>query len=160
MPSFDVVSEVDLQEVRNSVDQANREISNRFDFKGSGARLELVDSNVVLHAPNEFQLDQMLDVLRMRLAKRGVDVGCLAPGAPQVTVSAARQEVMIRQGIDAELARSLVKQIKTAKLKAQTAVQGDQVRVTAKKRDDLQRIIAMLRELDVGLPLQFTNFRD
>lgn len=160
MPSFDIVSRVDLQEVRNGVDQSNREIANRFDFKGSDARFRLEGSVVELTAPSEFQLGQMLDVLRLKLAKRGVDVGCLEVGEPQVTLSTARQRVTARQGVDAELAKRLMKWLKGMKVKVQASVQGDQIRVNAKKRDDLQAVIGRLREEDFGLPLQFINFRD
>jgi uncharacterized protein YajQ (UPF0234 family) len=160
MPSFDIVSEVDLQEVRNGVDQANREIDNRFDFKGTDAHLELEGSTVTLHAPSEFQLGQMLDILRLRFAKRGVDTGSMDVAEPQVNLNAARQVVTIRQGIDTDLARRMVKMIKGTKIKVQAAIQGEQVRVSGKKRDDLQQVIARLRDEDLGLPLQYVNFRD
>lgn len=160
MPSFDVVSEVDMHELSNAVDQANREVSNRFDFKGTGAKFELEESTVSLTAEVEFQLQQMLDILRQKLAKRGIDVGALEVKDPVVSGSEARQAAVVRQGIDSALAKKLVKMIKDAKLKVQAAIQGEQVRVTGKKRDDLQSVIAMLREADVDLPLQFTNFRD
>lgn len=160
MPSFDVVSEVDLQEVRNAVDQANREVATRFDFKGVEARFELSGSEVTLSAEQEFQLQQMMDILRQKLVKRKVDIDCLDIGAPQTSLNAARQKVAIRQGVDAELAKRMVKEIKGSKLKVQAQIQGDQVRITGKKRDDLQQVIAFLREANYGLPLQFVNFRD
>jgi cyclic-di-GMP-binding protein len=160
MPSFDVVSEVDLQEVRNAVDQSNREIGTRFDFKGVKASFELTEAEVRLTAEQEFQLQQMMDILRQKLVKRSVDIGCLEVSDPVVSLNAARQTVAVRQGIDAETVRSLVKALKGSKLKVQTQIQGDQLRITGKKRDDLQSAIAMLRESDWGLPLQFTNFRD
>ena len=160
MPSFDIVSEVDLNEVRNAVDQSNREVGTRFDFKGTDARFEQSEGEVILSAPNEFQLRQMLDILQTKLVKRGVDIGCLEIKEPVVNLNAARQTVIMRQGIDADLARKLVKQIKGMKLKVQSAVQGEQVRVTGKKRDDLQAVISALGEGDFGLPLQFSNFRD
>ncbi len=160
MPSFDVVSEVDLHEVSNAVDQANREVANRFDFKGSGARFELDDLTITMHAQNDFQLRQMLDMLQMKLSKRGVDIGCLDIGQLQVSGQEARQEITLRQGIDKELAKKITKLIKESKLKVQASIQGDKIRVTGKKRDDLQQVIQALREAKLGLPLQFINFRD
>ncbi|MEO0345085.1 MAG: YajQ family cyclic di-GMP-binding protein [Pseudomonadota bacterium] len=160
MPSFDVVSEVDLHELANAVDQANREVTNRFDFKGTGAEFTLEESTISLKAQVEFQLQQMLDILRQKLAKRGVDVGALEVKDPVTSGSDARQTVLVRLGIDTALAKKLVKKIKDAKLKVQAQIQGEQVRVTGKKRDDLQSVIALLREADVDLPLQFNNFRD
>jgi uncharacterized protein YajQ (UPF0234 family) len=160
MPSFDIVSEVNLHEAANAVDQSNREVGTRFDFKGTGARYELSESTITLHAENEFQLQQMLDILQPRLAKRGVDIACLKLDPPQVTGRKATQTVTLRQGVDAALAKTLIKLIKDAKLKVQAAIQGDQVRVTGKKRDDLQEVIALVKKAELELPLQFTNFRD
>jgi uncharacterized protein YajQ (UPF0234 family) len=160
MPSFDIVSEVNMHEAANAVDQSNREVGTRFDFKGSGARYELNDSVITLHAEIEFQLQQMLDILQPRLAKRGVDILCLKIDPPQVSGKQARQTVTLRQGIDAPLAKTVVKLIKDSKLKVQASIQGEQVRITGKKKDDLQDAIALLRKTDLELPLQFTNFRD
>jgi len=160
MPSFDIVSELDMHEVTNAVDQANREIQNRFDFKGSGAKFELAEQMIVLTAQVDFQLQQMLDVLRGKLAKRQVDVACLEVRDPVITGQQAKQEIVLREGIDAALAKKMVKQVKDSKLRVQCAIQGDQVRVTGKKRDDLQQVIAMLKESDIDLPLQYKNFRD
>jgi hypothetical protein len=161
MPSFDVVSEVDVQEVRNAVDQANREISTRFDFKGSDARVEHNDARLVVYADDEFKVNQAREVLVAKLAKRKVDIGCLDAGkVEKASGDTARQEIAVRQGIDTDLARLLVKRIKEAKLKVQASIQGDQVRVAGKKRDDLQEVIALLRKGDWGLPLQYVNFRD
>lgn len=161
MPSFDVVSEVDMHEVTNAVDQANREVGNRFDFKGTDARFELEEQKITLHAQAEFQLQQMLDILLPRLAKRGVDVNCLDLGSEPVTSGQrVHQVVPIRSGIDRELASKIVKLVKGSKLKVQTAIQGDQLRVTGKKRDDLQQAIALLKDADLDLPLQYQNFRD
>ncbi len=160
MPSFDIVSEVDLQEVRNAVDQANRVIDTRFDFKGVNACFEHNENEIKLEAEQEFQLQQMLDILREKLAKRGVDVKALDVKEPQTSLNAARQQVLVQQGIESDVAKKIVKEIKNAKLKVQAQIQGDQVRVTGKKRDDLQKVIAMLKEKDYGLPLQFKNFRD
>jgi uncharacterized protein YajQ (UPF0234 family) len=160
MPSFDVVSELDPHEVTNAVDQANREIGQRFDFKGTGAKFELVDFKVTLHAQVDFQLRQMLEILKLRISKRGIDVACMQPGEPQIALNAARQEVVLRHGIDVDSARQLVKVMKESKLKVQAAIQGDKVRVTGKQRDDLQSAIVLLRKAQVGLPLQFVNLRD
>ncbi len=160
MPSFDVVSEVDMHELANAVDQANREIGNRFDFKGVEASYALEGNLITIAAEQEFQLSQMLDVLRLKLAKRGVDAGSLELGDPQVSGSTAKQLITVRQGIETDLARKLVKLIKGAKLKVQAAIQGDKVRVSGKKRDDLQQVIALLKDADIDLPLQYNNFRD
>lgn len=161
MPSFDIVSEIDLHELTNAVDQANREISNRFDFKGTDSRIEKSDTTLKLVAPTEFQVDQMRDILQAKLAKRSIDVRSLDPGKVVESINEAQQEIVVRQGIDKELARKLVKLIKDSKLKVQAAIQGDQVRVTGKKRDDLQEVIAFVRNEDsIDLPLQYINFRD
>ena len=160
MPSFDIVSEVDLQEVRNAVDQANREVGTRFDFKGVEANYELKENEVTLRAEQEFQLGQMMDILRQKLVKRSVDIACMEIRDPESSLNAARQTVIIRQGIESDLAKKMVKDIKASKLKVQAQIQGDQVRVTGKKRDDLQQVIGLLRESDYGLPLQYQNFRD
>jgi cyclic-di-GMP-binding protein len=160
MPSFDVVSEFDAHEARNAVDQANREVDTRFDFKGTGSKFEQDGQVITLKSETEFQLEQMLTILRQKLAKRGIDIACLKEEEPEITGSEARQQVVLRQGIDTPLARDLVKQIKGSKLKVQAAIQGEKLRVTGKKRDDLQAAIALLKEADAGLPLQFENFRD
>ena len=160
MPSFDVVSEVNLNEVTNAVNQASREIDTRFDFKGKNAKFELEASQITMRAPDEFQLNQMYDILTSKIASRKINVRCLARDAVQTNVSDAWQIVRVRQGIDADLARQLVKMVKQTKLKVQVAVQGDQLRVTGKKRDILQEVIGLLKEADVELPLQYINFRD
>ena len=160
MPSFDIVSEVDMHEVANAVDQASREIGTRFDFKGSGASFERNDNVITQRAESEFQLRQMLDILYGKLAKRGVDIKCAQVSEVQTTGREAHQTVTLRQGVEAALARKLVKMIKDSKLKVQAAVQGDQVRVTGKSRDDLQQIIALCRKAELDMPLQFSNFRD
>ncbi|HVP34766.1 MAG TPA: YajQ family cyclic di-GMP-binding protein [Steroidobacteraceae bacterium] len=160
MPSFDVVSELNLHEVANAVDQAGRELSQRFDFKDTGARFELKDFSVTLHAQVEFQLKQMLEILKLRLGKRGIDLKCLEVQEPQTTLSAAHQEVLMRHGIDAETGRTLTRLIKDSKLKVQASLQGDKVRVSGKQRDDLQAAIALLRGAKLDRPLQFNNFRD
>ncbi|EGV17349.1 YajQ family cyclic di-GMP-binding protein [Thiocapsa marina] len=160
MPSFDIVSEIDLQEVRNAVDQANREIDTRFDFKGVKASFELSDGKILMIGEQEFHLQQMMDILRQKLVKRKIDLSALDPGDPVTNLSAARQEIALKQGVDSETAKRMVKSIKASKTKVQAQIQGDQVRVSGKKRDDLQDAIALLRGEDWGLPIQFTNFRD
>ncbi len=160
MPSFDVVSQVDLHELTNAVDQANREIANRFDFKGTDSRIERSGLLLTLEGSNEFQLRQMLDILFSKLVKRGVDIGSLEEGKVQESGSRARQDLTVRQGIDKDTARKMVKLVKESKLKVQAAVQGEQVRVTGKKRDELQQVIALLREASFEVPLQYLNFRD
>ena len=160
MPSFDIVSELSAHEVTNAVDQASREVSQRFDFKGTGARFELEEFKITLHAPADFQLKQMLEILRLRISKRGIDVACMQVGEPQIALNAARQEVTLRHGIDADTARKLVKLLKESGLKIQTQIQGEQLRVTGKKKDDLQAAIALLRKSEPGVPLQYVNFRD
>ncbi len=160
MPSFDVVSEVDMHELSNAVDQANREVNTRFDFKGADAHFEVSGTEITLAAENEFQLQQMMDILQKKMVKRGVDIGCLDIAEAESSGIRAKQKVTVRQGVDKEVARKIVKLIKEMKLKVQAAIQGEQVRVTAKKRDDLQQVMAMLREQKLDLPLQFTNFRD
>jgi hypothetical protein len=160
MPSFDVVSDFDAHEASNGVDQANREVNTRFDFKGSGSKYALEEQVITLTTQSDFQLKQMLDILRQKLSKRGIDIACLDEQESEMTGSTARQQVILRRGIDADRARKLVKQIKTAKLKVQAAIQGDKLRISGKKRDDLQTVISMLKESDIGLPLQYENFRD
>ncbi|MCI0653933.1 MAG: YajQ family cyclic di-GMP-binding protein [Methylococcaceae bacterium] len=160
MPSFDVVSEVDMHEAANAVDQANREVSTRFDFKGSGAEFDLNGSEIMLRAEVEFQLQQMLDILQTKLTKRGVDIGCMEIEEPRVSGKQAHQKATLRQGLDTTLAKKIVKMIKDSKLKVQASVQGDKVRVSGKKRDDLQQVIALLKDADLELPLQYNNFRD
>lgn len=160
MPSFDTVSELNSHEVVNAVDQANRELSQRFDFKDTGARFELEELTVTLHAQVDFQLKQMLDILKLRLAKRGVDLACLEVKDPEITLSAARQEVVLRHGIDQDTGRKIVRLLKDSKLKVQASVQGEKVRVSGKQRDELQAAIALLRAAKLDRPLQFNNFRD
>lgn len=160
MPSFDVVSEIDMHEVTNAVDQANREVTTRFDFKGSGAKFELQDKVITLHGDADFQLKQMQDILRAKISRRGVDLDCLESGAVEHAGKQVRQNITLREGIDQTLAKKIVKLIKDSKLKVQAQVQGEQVRVTGKKRDDLQSVMALLKNTELELPLQFTNFRD
>ncbi len=160
MPSFDIVSEVDQHEVNNALDQANREIGARFDFKGSEAKIEYVDNSLKLEAKSEFQIDQMRDILEKKLAKRGVDLAALKVDKVEESGTRTRQKIEVRQGIDPDTARKIVKFIKESKLKVQASIQGDQLRITGKKRDDLQEAIALLRTSEVGLPMQYQNFRD
>jgi hypothetical protein len=160
MPSFDVVSEIDKHELANAVDQANREVQTRFDFKDTGARFELADFLVSLQAPSDFQLQQMRDILTQKLARRGVDVAAMDVQAPELALNVARQKILMKHGVDTEHARRIVKALKTSKLKVQAAIQGEQVRVSGKKRDDLQAAIRLLKDAGLDLPLQFTNYRD
>jgi hypothetical protein len=160
MPSFDVVSEIDSHELTNAVDQASRELSQRFDFKNTGAAFELEETTVTMSAPAEFQLGQMLEILKLKIAKRGIDVACLEVKDPQVNLAVAKQLVILRQGIDQETGKKVSRLIKDARLKVQSQIQGDKVRVTGKKRDDLQDAIALLRKGQFEVPLQFNNFRD
>jgi hypothetical protein len=160
MPSFDIVSEIDQHEVTNAVDQASREVSQRFDFKGTNAKFELKETVVTLSAPADFQLKQMVEILKLKLAKREIDVACLKIDEPVTTGQTARQVVTLRQGVDTELGKKIQRLIKDSKLKVQAAIQDKQVRVTGKNRDDLQEAIALVRKGGFDLPLQFTNFRD
>ncbi|MFA4912384.1 MAG: YajQ family cyclic di-GMP-binding protein [Comamonadaceae bacterium] len=160
MPSFDIVSEVDKHELSNAVDQASRELTNRFDFKGTDAKFELDGFVVTQSAPSAFQLTQMLDILRSRLSARGIDVRCMDVEDPNTNLAGARQKVTIKQGIEQATSKKLIAALKAAKLKVEAQINGEKVRVTGKKRDDLQDAIALLRKTDVDLPLQFENFRD
>ena len=160
MPSFDVVSEVDLHQLTNAVDQAARIVANRFDFKGVNASFERDQRSVVLTAEAEFQITQMEDMLRSALIKCDIDPGAMDCGDIETTGKVVRQTVVLRHGLDSTQCKSIVKQIKDAKMKVQAQIQGDQVRVTGKKRDDLQQVMALLRRDESGPPLQFTNFRD
>lgn len=160
MPSFDVVSEVDLHQLTNAVDQAGRIIANRYDFKGVDASFERSDYTVTLQAEVEFQLEQMLDMLRAALIKCSIDPAAMDCGEPVASGKVVRQAVVLRNGLETRQCKDIVKRIKESKLKVQAQIQADQVRVTGKKRDDLQQVIALLREADFGAPLQFSNFRD
>ena len=160
MPSFDVVSEVDHHELTNAVDQMNREITNRYDFKGSNARVELKEQVMNIEAESEFQIRQMHEIIYKKLASRGIDASCLDLGNIEQRGMRAHQTITVREGVDKELAKKIVKMIKDTKMKVQASIQGDQVRVSGKKRDDLQSVIEMLKRADIDLPLQFNNFRD
>jgi len=160
MPSFDVVSEIDHHELRNALDQANREIGTRYDFKGSNARIEQSGNDLTLEAESEFQIKQMTPILKEKMSKRGIDVDCLDFADIVEMNRRARQQVAVREGLDKDLARKMVKLIKDSKLKVQAAIQGDQLRINGKKRDDLQQVMQLLRDAKLGIPLQFNNFRD
>ena len=160
MPSFDVVSEVDKHELTNAVDQANRELSTRFDFKGTDAVFELDGYVITQRAPSDFQLQQMLDILRGRLTSRKIDIRALDVAEPEVNLAGARQKITVKQGIEQPIAKKLVAELKAAKLKVEAQINGDKLRVTGKKRDDLQLAMGVLRKSPTELPLQFDNFRD
>jgi cyclic-di-GMP-binding protein len=160
MPSFDAVSELNAHEVANAIDQANRELSQRFDFKDTGARFELKEFTVTMHAQVDFQLKQMLEILKLRLSKRGIDLVCLEVKEAQTTLSAAHQEVLLKHGVDQETGKKITRLLKDSKLKVQASLQGEKVRVTGKQRDDLQSAMALLRAAKLEVPLQFNNFRD
>jgi len=160
MPSFDVVSEVDLHELRNAVDQANKEVTTRYDFKGTDCSFELTDEVITLKAEGEFQIKQMRDVLRSKMVARKVDTAALDIQDVEGQLKNTRQRILLKQGLDGDAGRKINKAIKEGKFKVKSQMQDKQVRVTGKKRDDLQQVMAMLRGSDMGVPLQFTNFRD
>jgi len=161
MPSFDIVSQVDKQEVKNAVEQTNREIGNRFDFKGSDARVEQNELQLTVFADDEFKLGQVLDVLRGRLSKRNVDVRCLEPGAVEkISGDKVKRPVTVRVGVAQDKAKSIVKLMKDSKIKVQASIQGDAVRVSGGKKDDLQSAIQLVRQTVTDVPLQYINFRD
>ncbi|WP_417500915.1 YajQ family cyclic di-GMP-binding protein [Marinobacter sp.] len=160
MPSFDIVSEIDMHEVTNAVDQAKRDLGNRWDFKNVDADIEQDEKGLTISAPEEFQLEQLMDMLRMAFAKRNIDGRALAENGESKAGKLVKQHLLLKQGIETDMAKKIVKLIKDAKLKVQASIQGDKVRVTGKKRDDLQTAIALLRETELDVPLQFNNFRD
>ncbi|HED10474.1 MAG TPA: YajQ family cyclic di-GMP-binding protein [Caldithrix abyssi] len=160
MPSFDIVSELDHHELTNAIDQANREVTTRYDFKGSDSSFDYKDDIITLNSQSDFQIKQMLDILQSKMVKRGIDLKFLEPGTILESGKGARQEVKVREGIETDKAKKIVKMIKDKKMKVQAAIQGEKVRVTGKKRDDLQTVIQMLKEADLDIPLQFINFRD
>ena len=160
MPSFDVVSEVEKHDLTNAVDQANRVVNTRFDFKGVDAKFERNDFLITIVAEAEFQVTQMLDMLKSSLHKNGIDIACLKESEPKISGQQVKQEITVRTGLDSETCKSIVKLIKDSKMKVQAQIQSDQVRVIGKKRDDLQAVIQLLKESSVEMPLQFTNFRD
>ncbi len=160
MPSFDVVSEINMHEVTNAVDQANRELTTRFDFRGTDAKFEQQEEGIMMTAQAEFQLKQMLDILQNKMHKRGVDIFCLDVQPHKPLGKEVKQLVKLRQGIEQADAKKMIKLIKDAKLKVQSAIQGEKLRITGKKRDDLQAVIALLKEANLEIPLQYENFRD
>ncbi|MBL09761.1 MAG: YajQ family cyclic di-GMP-binding protein [Acidiferrobacteraceae bacterium] len=161
MPSFDIVSQVDWHEVTNAIDQTNREVSNRFDFKGSDARVAQDGESLIIHGDDEYRIGQVKDILEIRLTKRGIDIRCLLASAVRESSGGkAQQELKVRAGIDGVLAKKLVQVVKASKMKVQSSIQSEQVRITGKKRDDLQSIIKIIEQEELTLPLQFVNFRD
>jgi|TARA_B110000091_G_scaffold198132_1_gene226898 uncharacterized protein YajQ (UPF0234 family) len=160
MASFDIKSELDSHEVTNAVDQANRVLQNRFDFKGTGAEFKIEDKNILLSAKEEFQIHQMLPILNESITKRGIDIKTLKAGEIEQATGVARQPITLRQGIDKELAKKITSLVKQSKIKVQAAIQGDSVRITGKKRDELQQVIQIVKDQNYDMPLQFINFRD
>jgi|TARA_B110000914_G_scaffold1243_1_gene1099 uncharacterized protein YajQ (UPF0234 family) len=160
MASFDIKSELDSHEVTNAVDQANRVLQNRFDFKGTGAEFKMEDKNILLSAKEEFQIHQMLPILNESITKRGIDIKTLKAGEIEQATGVARQPITLRQGIDKELAKKITSLVKQSKIKVQAAIQGDSVRITGKKRDELQQVIQIVKDQNYDMPLQFINFRD
>ena len=162
MPSFDLVSEVDKQELRNAIDQANKEIANRFDFKGSDARVEQADYTLTVYADDDFKLDQVQEILNGKLVKRSIDIRCLdvAEKSEKVSGNKVKRQVTVRNGIETELAKKIVRLIKDSKLKVNASIQGETVRVSGAKRDALQEAISLVRKAITDFPLQYQNFRD
>jgi uncharacterized protein YajQ (UPF0234 family) len=160
MPSFDVVSEVDKHELSNALDQARRDLDNRFDLRGTNARIEQEEFIVTLYAANEFQLKQLLEILHRRLAARHIDLRSVDAGKVETNLAEARQKITIKQGIEQAQAKKIVTRIKESKVKVDTQITGDKLRVIGKKRDDLQAVIALLRAAELEVPVQFENFRD
>ena len=160
MPSFDIVSKVDNHELTNAVDQANRELKNRFDFKGVDANFDLAENVITMTAPSDFQVQQMADILQSKLTKRNLDIRSLDFQPMETALHQAKQVVNVKQGIDKEAAKKIIKLVKESKIKVQASIQGEQVRINGKNRDDLQQVIALMKESDLGLPLAYENFRD
>ena len=160
MPSFDIISEFDPHEVKNAIDQASKEVGTRFDFKGTDSSFELTENKVIMISESTFQLQQMFSIVCAKLSRRGVDIACMEVGDAKGSGKLMRQEITLKQGLDSAFAKKIVKLIKDKKLKVQAAIQGDQVRITGKSRDDLQETMALVRAADLGQPFQFTNFRD
>lgn len=160
MPSFDIVSKIAIHELNNALDQANREVQNRFDFKDTNAHFEFKENKVTIVAPNKFQLEQMAQILDGKLVKRNIDLTCLDRATPTESLHEAKQVITIKQGIDHEIGKKINKAIKDSGLKVQSSIMGEQIRVTGKKKDDLQAVITFLRKSQFGVPLQFENFRE
>tara|TARA_Y100000590_G_scaffold92544_1_gene104618 strand:- start:4757 stop:5239 length:483 start_codon:yes stop_codon:yes gene_type:complete len=160
MPSFDIKSELDSHEVTNGVDQSNRVIENRFDFKGTSARFDLNEGKVSISSQEEYQLHQMLPILKESFSKRGIDLKCLEPQSIEISTGKASQEIILKEGIDQEIAKKITQMVKSSKLKVQASIQGNSVRISGKNRDDLQQVIKLIKDENFNLPLQFENFRD
>ena len=160
MPSFDIVSEIDLQEVRNAVDQASRELSSRFDFRGVDASVLLEDEIILVSAPEEFQINQIRDILRDKMTSRKIDSRALQPGLIEGAGKVKRQKLELNQGISQDISKKITKLIKESKLKVQSQINGEKLRVTGKKRDELQSVMSLVKDADLPLPMQFNNFRD
>lgn len=161
MPSFDIVSELDKHELQNAVDQANKEVTTRYDFKGTESEFILNGTTITMSTESDFQLKQMLDILIQKANRRGIDVKCIEEKDPTVQLKSAKQDIVMREGLETAIAKKIVKAIKDSKIKVQAAIQGESVRVTGKKRDDLQAVMQLLRGLEeIDMPLQFNNFRD
>ncbi len=161
MPTFDIVSKLDKHELTNAIDQANKEVTTRYDFKGTDSEFELKDTTVNMITQSDFQLDQMYDILVQKVNRRGIDIKCMERGDADIQLKTAKQSIEMKEGLDAPLAKKIIKAIKESKLKVQAAIQGDSIRVTGKKRDDLQGVMQLLKSMeDLDLPLQFNNFRD
>ena len=160
MPSFDIESKVDQHELTNAIDQSNRVIGNRFDFKGTNSEILLNENKITLKSQQSFQIDQMLPILRESLAKRGIDIKCLSEEPTIESNNQASKQIFVNEGISQEIGRMINQAVKSSKIKVQSAIQGDTVRISGKKRDDLQSIMAEIKSLDAELPLQFKNFRD
>jgi len=160
MPSFDVVSEVNMHELSNAIDQANKEVTTRYDFKGTDSKFEFVKDIITMSSESDFQVKQMYDILQSKLVKRNIDLKFLEPGKMLESGKGARQDVKVKQGIETETAKKMVKMVKDKKMKVQAAIQGEKLRVTGKKRDDLQQVIAMFKEANLDIPLQYENYRD
>lgn len=160
MPSFDIVSEVNHHELSNAVDQASKEVATRYDFKGTDSGFDLKDNIISMHSGSDFQLNQMFDILQSKLVKRGIDLNFLEKGKIAESGKGARQEITVKEGIDSETAKKMVKIVKDKKMKVQAAIQGEKLRITGKKRDDLQEVIAVFKNSDLGIPFQYENFRD
>ena len=160
MPSFDVVSEVDMHEVTNALDQANKEVTNRFDLKATGSKCQQADNVITVVSDSDFHLEQVVQVIMQKLAARKVNLKSIVHGDPVESGKEVRQQLTIQQGIATDIGRKIVKRVKESKSKTQASIQEDKVRVSGKKRDDLQSVIALLKEEEFGLPLQFSNFRD
>jgi len=160
MPSFDIVSEINMHELTNAVDQANKEVTTRYDFKGTDSRFEFANDIITMHSQSDFQLKQMYDVLQSKLVKRGIDLKFLEAGKIMESGKGARQDITVKQGIESDIAKKMVKMVKDKKMKVQAAIQGEKLRISGKKRDDLQQVIAMFKQADLSIPLQYVNMRD